>query len=56
MEVRRHPTGWCEMVLSGVAKQLADDEGIGQPMSLSLSHEQDLAVAVVVTLSAGPTP
>jgi len=51
MEVRRHPTGWCEMALSGSAQVMAEAEGIMQPLSLSLTHEGDLAMAVAITFS-----
>ena len=52
MEVRRHPTGWCEMTLGGSALVMAATEGILHPLSLSLTHEGDLAMAVVITFSA----
>jgi len=51
MEVSRHPTGWCEMTLSGSAQAMAKAEGILQPLSLGLTHEGDLAMAVVITFS-----
>lgn len=54
MEVRRHPNGWCEMVLSGEASRLANAEGLSQPFSLSLSHDADMAMAVVATFSVAP--
>ena len=47
MEVRRHQSGWCEMHLSGKAARLAKTRGINQ-LAVSLSHEGDLAIAVVV--------
>ena len=51
MEVRRHPSGWCDMALSGTAELMARREGMMQPLSLSLTHEGDLAMAVVITFS-----
>lgn len=52
MEVRRHPTGWCEMNLDGSALVMAATEKLLHPLSLSLTHEGDLAMAVVITFSA----
>lgn len=48
MEVVRDVAGWCdEMRLRGSAADLAAKRGIGR-LLVSLSHEQDAAVAVVV--------
>jgi holo-[acyl-carrier protein] synthase len=48
MEVSRDPGGWCDEVrLRGAALRLARARGIGS-MLVSLSHEADAAVAVVV--------
>jgi holo-[acyl-carrier protein] synthase len=48
MEVRRHPLGWCdEMHLTGSAARLAAHRGVDR-LCVSLSHEGDAAVAVVV--------
>ena len=47
IEVYRHPNGACDIVLHGSAATLAQDQGIDQ-MSVSLSHEAGMAVAVVV--------
>jgi holo-[acyl-carrier protein] synthase len=47
IEVRRHPDGWCELVLTGSAATLAHDATITS-LSVSLSHEAGLANAVVV--------
>jgi holo-[acyl-carrier protein] synthase len=48
MEVWRSPVGWCEEVyLSGLALRLARNRGIARIL-VSLSHEDDEAVAVVV--------
>ena len=49
MEVRRHPEGWCTMALTGHAASLADQAGIGD-IAVSLTHEGDMAAAVVVAL------
>lgn len=49
MEVRRHAEGWCTIALTGHAAVLADQAGIGE-LAVSLTHEGDVAVAVVVAL------
>jgi holo-[acyl-carrier protein] synthase len=49
MEVQRHPGGWCTMALSGHAAALAERAGIAE-LSVSLTHEGDIAAAVVVAL------
>ena len=49
VEVRRHPEGWCTMALSGHAAALADRAGIAE-LAVSLSHDGDVAAAVVVAL------
>jgi holo-[acyl-carrier protein] synthase len=49
IEVRRHPDGWCELELSGVAAELAEAEGI-RHLALSLTHEAGMAAAVVVAV------
>jgi holo-[acyl-carrier protein] synthase len=49
IEVRRSPEGWCSMSLSGHAAKLADDAGIAE-MEVSLTHDEDVAAAVVVAL------
>lgn len=53
IEVRRHPTGWCELRLTGEAKRLSDEAGI-RSMAVSLSHEAGLAGAVVVAMCDRP--
>jgi holo-[acyl-carrier protein] synthase len=53
MEVRRDPGGWCTMVLSGHAADLADRAGIDE-LAVSLTHEETIAGAVVVALCRGP--
>ena len=47
IEVRRSKVGWCDVVLHGAAKELADAAGIDE-LSLSMSHEPGYATAVVV--------
>src|ERR1700679_498994 len=49
MEVRRHAEGWCTMALTGHAAALADQAGIAD-LAVSLTHEGDVAAAVVVAL------
>lgn len=46
MEVRRRTGGWCEMVLSGTAAQLAEEQGLAA-LAVSLTHEGPMAAAVV---------
>ncbi len=52
IEVRQQASGACDIVLHGGAAELAASEGIDQ-LSVSLSHEAGLAVAVVVAWSFG---
>ena len=47
IEVRRDPSGWVELELSGAAAALAAAAGIAE-LSLSIAHEGDFATAVVV--------
>jgi holo-[acyl-carrier protein] synthase len=54
IEVVRHPGGWCGLRLTGSAAELARRSGISS-LSVSMSHEAGLAVAVVVGL-VGPVP
>jgi len=49
MEVRREQGGWCRMSLSGHAATLAHEAGIAE-MEVSLTHDEDIAAAVVVAL------
>jgi holo-[acyl-carrier protein] synthase len=49
IEVRRNPGGWCSLSLSGHAAILADEAGIGE-MEVSLTHDEDVAAAVVIAL------
>jgi holo-[acyl-carrier protein] synthase len=50
IEIQRHPAGWCDIGLTGVAAQLAQDAGIAA-LSVSLTHEGDTATAVVVAVT-----
>ncbi len=52
VEVRRLPSGACEVVLHGSAATLARARRMGS-MSLSMSHDGDYATAVVVTWTGG---
>ena len=47
IEVRRDPSGWCELSLTGSAAALAREAGITS-LAVSLRHEGGLANAVVV--------
>ena len=53
VEVRRHSEGWCTMALTGHAAALADQAGIAD-LAVSLTHEGDVAAAVVVALWTTP--
>jgi holo-[acyl-carrier protein] synthase len=47
IEVHRHPSGWCELHLTGDAAELAEAAGITE-LAVSLTHSRDLAAAVVL--------
>jgi holo-[acyl-carrier protein] synthase len=47
IEVRRDPSGWVELALSGPAAALASQTGVTE-LSLSIAHEGAFASAVVV--------
>ncbi len=47
IEVRKQPTGMPEIVLSGAAKQRAEEMGVTR-IHVSLSHEAEVATAVVI--------
>jgi holo-[acyl-carrier protein] synthase len=47
IEVRRDPSGWVELALSGPAAALAAAAGVTD-LSVSISHEGGFAAAVVV--------
>jgi holo-[acyl-carrier protein] synthase len=49
IEVRRSAEGWCEMHLTGLAARLAGEARITE-LAVSLTHEGDVAAAVVVAL------
>ena len=52
IEVRRHdPSGWCDVVLHGEMAALAVHQGI-ETLALSMSHDEDHAIAVVVAQAA----
>jgi len=48
IEVRRTPTGACELALRGDAGEAAASLGVTE-LAVSLSHEGDYATAIVVT-------
>jgi holo-[acyl-carrier protein] synthase len=47
IEVQRQPAGDCRLHLTGAAARIADAKGIDELM-VSLSHEADMAIAVVI--------
>ena len=49
VEVRRDRDGWCTLALTGHAAALAEQAGIAD-LAVSLTHEGDMAAAVVVAL------
>jgi holo-[acyl-carrier protein] synthase len=51
MEVVRRPSGACDLVFHGAAAELAQRAQLHSP-AVSLSHEGDFAIAVVVALTA----
>lgn len=51
IEVHRHDTGWCDLVLHREAAALADSQHIVS-LELSLSHGTEHATAVVVAQAA----
>ena len=52
IEVRKQPSGMPEIILSGAAKQRAEELGVTR-IHLSLSHETDKAMAVVILEGEG---
>ncbi|MSP61018.1 MAG: holo-[acyl-carrier-protein] synthase [Myxococcales bacterium] len=54
IEVRRAPSGRCDLVLHGGARAAADEAGT-DGIALSMTHEGDYAAAVVVTISRAET-
>jgi holo-[acyl-carrier protein] synthase len=55
IEVRQQASGACDIVLYGTAAELAASRGIDE-LSVSLSHEAGMAVAVVVGWSFATAP
>ena len=53
IEVRRHPSGRCDIVLHGALAALAARQHIAH-LALSMSHDADRAVAVVVAHAVTP--
>ena len=47
IEVRHHPSGWCDLVLTGEAATLAAAAEITD-LAVSLTHEGGIAAAVVL--------
>ena len=52
IEVRRGPSGACAVVLHGEAGEIARAKGIDE-LAVSLSHEGDLATAIVISHTPG---
>lgn len=55
IEVQRDPGGWCELSLTGSAALLAEEASISS-LAVSLSHEGDMANAVVVAMLSQARP
>ena len=53
IEIRRTPYGQPTVVLHGRAEARARQLGLREPLSVSISHIRELAVAVAVGLRAG---
>ena len=51
IEVQREASGRCRMHLTGSAARIARDKGI-EALLVSLSHEADMAVAIVVATTS----
>ncbi len=51
IEIVRHPSGWCEVVLTGTAAAMAAEAGITE-IQISMSHEGDTAIATAVAFVA----
>jgi holo-[acyl-carrier protein] synthase len=54
IEVRRDPSGWVGLELSGPAAMLATAAGIGE-LSLSITHEGGFAAAIVIACCPSET-
>lgn len=55
IEIRRHAGGWCSVELTGTARRLADERGIGE-IAISLCHEGPLALSVAVASRGAVLP
>ncbi|HEX3002781.1 MAG TPA: holo-ACP synthase [Angustibacter sp.] len=55
IEVRRRPGGWPELVLTGAPAEAAARAGVDD-LAVSLSHEGDTAVAMVMCTASGGAP
>ncbi len=55
VEVLREPEGWCRLRISGRAAGIAEQRGIGE-LLVSLTHEDEIAAAVVVATASGQDP
>lgn len=53
MEVRTNKAGWSELVLTGVAQEMAASAHLSD-FSLSMSHDHGTATAVVMAVKEGP--
>jgi holo-[acyl-carrier protein] synthase len=51
IEVRRDPAGWCDVVLSGKAAELAEQTNV-VALTLSISHEREYAQATAIATIA----
>jgi len=51
IEIRKDPGGWCQVVLTGTAAQMAADAGI-VVVDVSMSHDGAMASAVVLAHAA----
>lgn len=54
IELWRHESGWCEIRLHGSAADLAAEAGLGA-LAVSITHDRDVAAAVVVAAGADRT-
>jgi holo-[acyl-carrier protein] synthase len=52
IEVRKHPSGMPELVLTGIAEERAKTLGV-ERIHVSLSHESEMAMAVVILEGVG---
>jgi len=55
IEVLREPGGWCRLGISGRAAGIAKERGVAE-LLVSLTHEDELAAAVVVATAADQDP